>query len=109
MSEMDKFLSDLIYQFTGMKYTFEPLIIKTITEMKMVLKLSFIFLFIFFTAPLIADPPDPESGGGGNPGGPPVGGGAPIDSGMIIFSVLAAGYLGSKKATLVWQNSQLSE
>jgi hypothetical protein len=77
--------------------------------MKMVIKLTCIFLFVLCTVPLIADPPDPDSGGGGNPAGPPVGGGAPIGSGMIVFSVLAAGYLGSKKATLVWQNSQLSE
>ena len=77
--------------------------------MKIFLKVSLVFLFGLWSVALIADPPDPESGGGGNPAGPPVGGGAPIGSGMIIFSVLAAGYLGSKKATLVWQNSQLSE
>lgn len=42
-----------------------------------------------------ADTPDPPDPGGG-PGGDPVGGGAPIEGGLVISIILAAAY-GSRK------------
>ncbi len=63
--------------------------------MKVFLKISLVFLFGLCSVALMADPPDPE-GGGGDPGGPPVGGGAPIGSGVFILTISATLYLNRK-------------
>jgi hypothetical protein len=41
-------------------------------------------------------PPPPNNNNPGNPGGNPVGGGAPVGSGLLILTAMAAAY-GSQK------------
>jgi len=57
--------------------------------------LTFIF-FLFTATAIFADvpPPPPPSGGGGTTGtgGDPLGGGAPVGSGVAILIALGAGY-----------------
>jgi hypothetical protein len=51
--------------------------------------LAIALILIMVSTNSFADlPPDP----GGDPGGPPVGGGAPLDGGLIISIIMAALY-----------------
>ena len=62
-------------------------------------KLFIAFLFLILAlaiTPVLAFDPPPPPPNGGNGDTPPPGGGAPIEGGMLIFVVLAAGYFVSK-------------
>jgi hypothetical protein len=59
---------------------------------------------IFGNAALAQDPPPPPGGGHGGGGALPPGGGAPIGEGIFIFSLLAAGYGGTK----TWKNRKIT-
>ena len=61
--------------------------------------LSFIFatLFLIFSFTAFAEMTGPEDPGGGPElGDPPLGGGAPISSGVVVLLVLGIGYGGKK-------------
>lgn len=71
---------------------------------KILIKLSFIALLsIGSTALLAQGPPDPPVDPGD--GGGPVGGSAPIGSGIAILLSLGAAY-GGRKVYKAWKNSQ---
>ena len=67
--------------------------------MKILKKVILSAVFIFAIGALSAQTPPPPNGNGGDPtssGNTPVGGGAPIGSGVAILLVLGAGYGGKK-------------
>ena len=59
---------------------------------KIILTLSILFIAVM---PLLADDPAPPPPGGGT-NGPPIGGGAPIGSGIAILLSLGAAWGGKK-------------
>ncbi len=67
--------------------------------MKRIIKITFIAAALAVSAGLYAQTPPPPNGNGSNPsenGNTPVGGGAPIGSGLAILFALGAAYAGKR-------------
>ncbi len=68
--------------------------------MKKIIKILSATVFILMASALFsslnAQPNPGQNGNGGNVGGPPIGGGAPLGSGIVMLVVLAVGY-GARK------------
>jgi len=57
------------------------------TSNHLLIKIIFLFIFLYISPEIMADPPDP----GGDP--PEPGGGAPIGDGIIVLIIASFGYL----------------
>ncbi len=74
---------------------------------KILIKLSFIAAFTIASTALLAQGP-PEPPGDPGEGGGPVGGSAPIGSGIAILLTLGAAY-GGRKVYKAFKNQELEE
>ena len=66
---------------------------------KNILRYTGIIVFVIGISTAFAQTPPPPNGGDAGPGGTPVGGGAPLGSGLIAMLVLGSAY-GAKKLSI---------